>query len=105
MALRLCLWSTLVTFTAVVPGCLAGILASRRRWNPQRCREIARRGGWIVMLCCGLAAWAMRVHYPFGWVAEPLGATAAIVSQFVWMAVAEFVPRRIAQRIAFPGQR
>jgi hypothetical protein len=103
MALRVCLWLTLLAFTAIVPGCLAGILANGRRWPPQRCREIARRGGWGILICCGLAAWAMGVHYPFGWVAEPLGTTAAILSQFVWMAVAEFVPRIIAARIAFPG--
>ena len=105
MALRVCLWITAVAFTAIVPGGVTGILAHARRWPPERCRKVARRGGWAVLLCAGLFAWLLGYHYPYGWVAGADGGTPAIVASFVWFAVAEYAPRRIAQSIAFHNPR
>ncbi|HEV2444849.1 MAG TPA: hypothetical protein VGS58_02965 [Candidatus Sulfopaludibacter sp.] len=103
MALRVCLWITAVAFTAIVPGGVTGILAHARRWPPERCRKVARRGGWVVLLGAGLAAWLLGAHYPYGWVAGADGGSWAIAASLVWIAVAEYAPRLIAHSIAFHG--
>ena len=105
MALRTCAWVTLVAFTAIVPGGIAGILGHARRWTPERCARVARIGGWTVVTGCALIAFLMSVEHPFGWVLEPWGNQPALLAGLIWMAIAEEVPRRIAQRIAFPKRR
>lgn len=105
MALRITAWFTLLAFTAIVPGCVIGIVASARKWPVAKCRSLARRMGWGILIACGLVAWIAGMKYPLGWAAEPLGSIPAIVSEFLWIGLADTAPRLIAQRIAYPRLR
>ena len=88
--MQVAVWVTLIAFTAIVPGCITGILAHARRWTPYRCSQTARAGGWAVLAAGFSICWLAGMKQP-------------LLLQLFWMAVADIAPRLIARRIAFPN--